>query len=292
MNAYFFPFFAVSIWAFNTIVSKLSVGIVDASAMAFYRWFFAFLVLTPFVIHGVWRELRTVRDNIGKIAILGLLRIVIYQSIIYVAVQSVPATTLAIFGGLVPILILLCSTIILRTPLTIWMLFGFVLAFCGVLYLSSKGELSNLGSLQGQTGEFLLLLSSSAYALYTVLVKKWNIQLNTWRFLYLQIGIGLIILFPFFLYQGNYQLSRDGIGLISYAAIPASLLAPYFWLKGVEKIGANRSALFLNLTPLLTISLAVIILKEPIHQYLMIGAGLIIAGIACTFIGSKTRKSV
>lgn len=287
MNAYFFPFFAVSIWAFNTIVSKLSVGVVDASAMAFYRWFFAFLVLTPFVIRGVWHELVTVKENLGKIVILGLLRIVIYQSIIYVAVQTVPATTLAIFGGLVPILILLCSTLILRTPLTIWMLLGFILAFLGVIYLSSKGNLTNLSALKGQTGEMLLFLSSSAYALYTVLVKKWDIQLTTWRFLYLQIGIGILILLPFFLYQGNYQLTTDAFGLISYAAIPASLLAPYLWLKGVEKIGANHCALFLNLTPLLTITLAVIILKEPIHQYFIIGASLIILGISCTFIRGK-----
>ena len=291
MNAYFFPFFAVSIWAFNTIVSKLSVGVVDASAMAFYRWFFAFLVLTPFVIRGILREWGIIRENIGKIAILGLLRIVIYQSIIYVAVQTVPATTLAIFGGLVPLLILFCSTLILRTPLTSGMVLGFILAFCGVLYLSSKGDLSNLGTFQGQSGEFLLLLSSSAYALYTVLVKKWNITLNTWRFLYLQIGIGILILLPFFLYQGHYQLSKDAFGLISYAAIPASLLAPYFWLKGVEKIGANRSALFLNLTPLLTITLAVLILKEPIHLYFIIGAGLIILGIGCTFIRGKRLES-
>lgn len=291
MNAYFFPFFAVSIWAFNTIVSKLSVDVVDASAMAFYRWFFAFLVLTPFVIRGVWREIITVKANLSKIVILGLLRIVIYQSIIYVAVQTVPATTLAIFGGLVPILILLCSTLILRTPLTIWMLLGFILAFMGVIYLSSKGDLTNLSALKGQTGEMLLFLSSSAYALYTVLVKKWDIQLNTWRFLYLQIGIGILILLPFFLYQGNYQLSKDAFGLISYAAIPASLLAPYLWLKGVEKIGANYSALFLNLTPLLTITLAVIILNEPIHQYFIIGAGLIILGMGCTFIRGKNHLS-
>lgn len=204
MNAYFFPFFAVSIWAFNTIVSKLSVGVVDASAIAFYRWFFAFLVLTPFVIRGVWRELLSVRENIGKIALLGILRIVIYQSVIYIAVQTVPATTLAVFGGLVPLLILFFSTIILRTTLTIGMILGFILAFGGVLYLSSKGELSNLSGFKGQSGELLLLLSSSAYALYTVLVKKWNIQLDTWHFLYLQIGMGLLILLPFFIYQGNY----------------------------------------------------------------------------------------
>ncbi len=290
MNAYFFPFFAVSIWAFNTIVSKLSVGVVDASAIAFYRWFFAFLVLTPFVIRGVWRELLSVRENIGKIALLGILRIVIYQSVIYIAVQTVPATTLAVFGGLVPLLILFFSTIILRTPLTIGMILGFILAFGGVLYLSSKGELSNLSGFKGQSGELLLLLSSSAYALYTVLVKKWNIQLDTWHFLYLQIGMGLLILLPFFIYQGNYQLSFNAIGLISYAAIPASLLAPYLWLKGVQRIGANRSALFLNLTPLLTITLAVVILKEPIHQYFIIGAGFIILGMLCTLTNMRSRS--
>lgn len=85
-------------------------------------------------------------------------------------------------------------------------------------------------------------------------------------------------------------MSFNAIGLISYAAIPASLLAPYLWLKGVQRIGANRSALFLNLTPLLTITLAVVILKEPIHQYFIIGAGFIILGMLCTLTNMRSRS--
>ncbi|GGZ93907.1 EamA family transporter [Ignatzschineria ureiclastica] len=287
MNPYLFPFFAVSIWAFNTIVSKLSVGVVNAEAMAFYRWFFAFLVLTPFVIRGIRQEIPFLRTHFWKVAVLGFLRIVLYQSIIYYAVQMVPATTLAIFGGLVPILILLFGTFLLRTPVTIWLISGFLLAFLGVIYLSTKGELSNLIALEGHKGEFLLLISSSAYALYTVLVKRWSLEINTWNFLYLQIGIGLVILFPFFIYQGHYALSFNAAGLIAYAAIPASLIAPYLWLRGVAQIGANRSALFLNLTPLLTITLAILILQEPIDRYLLIGGGLILLGIATTFIPNR-----
>ncbi len=292
MNPYLFPLFAVSIWAFNTIVSKLSVGVVNAEAMAFYRWFFAFLVLTPFVIRGIRQELPFLRKHFWRVMTLGFLRIVLYQSLIYYAVQIVPATTLAIFGGLVPILILFFGTFLLRTPITIWLVGGFLLAFMGVVYLSTQGDFTNLYLLNGHKGEFLLLISSSAYALYTVLVKRWSLEINTWNFLYLQIGIGLVILFPFFLYQGNYTLSFSATGLIAYAAVPASLIAPYLWLRGVAQIGANRSALFLNLTPLLTITLAVLILQEPIDRYLLIGGGLILLGIAMTFVpnGNLLKK--
>lgn len=291
MNPYLFPFLAVSIWAFNTIVSKLSVGVVNAEAMAFYRWFFAFMVLTPFVIGSIRQALPFLRTHFWKVVILGFLRIVLYQSIIYYAVQMVPATTLAIFGGLVPLLILLLGTFLLRTPVTIWLISGFLLAFIGVLYLSTQGDLSNLLILEGHKGEFLLLISSSAYALYTVLVKRWSLEINTWHFLYLQIGIGLLILTPFFIYQGHYALSLNAAGLIIYAAISASLIAPYLWLRGVAQIGANRSALFLNLTPLLTITLAILILQEPIDRYLLIGGGLILWGIAITFIPKRSKPT-
>lgn len=49
---FLFPLGAVLIWAVNSIVSKLSVGVITPEAISFYRWMLALLVLTPFVLPG------------------------------------------------------------------------------------------------------------------------------------------------------------------------------------------------------------------------------------------------
>ncbi len=59
---FFFPLLAVFIWSINAIVNKLSASVIDPAAISFYRWFLALIVLTPFVLPGLWRH----RHNIGK----------------------------------------------------------------------------------------------------------------------------------------------------------------------------------------------------------------------------------
>ena len=42
---YLFPVIAVLIWAINTIVSKMAVGVIDPAAISFYRWLLAGVLL-------------------------------------------------------------------------------------------------------------------------------------------------------------------------------------------------------------------------------------------------------
>ncbi len=50
--------------------------------------------------------------------------------------------------------------------------------------------------------------------------------------------------------------SQQAIPLIAYAAIAASILAPWMWVKAIDTIGADSSAMFMNLMPVVAIVLA------------------------------------
>lgn len=65
-----------------------------------------------------------------------------------------------------------------------------------------------------------------------------------------------------------------------YTGLFASALAPGLWNHALAVIGAERVAVFMNLTPLFTGLLAVVLLGEALHGYHAIGGGLILVGIA------------
>ena len=52
ITAMIYPLLAVLIWAMNAVVNKLSAGVVEPETISFYRWFVAFLILTPFCLKG------------------------------------------------------------------------------------------------------------------------------------------------------------------------------------------------------------------------------------------------
>ena len=64
-----------------------------------------------------------------------------------------------------------------------------------------------------------------------------------------------------------------------YVAIFPAIAAYYFWQKGIEIIGPNRASMFIQLMPLFSAVMAIIIFKEKFELYHFVGATFILSGI-------------
>ncbi len=143
----------------------------------------------------------------------------------------------------------------------------------------------------------MMLIASISYALYGVLTKRWSIPLPNWQSLYVQIAFGVLLLLPNFLLAKDVQLNTNNISLVLFAGIPASILAPYLWIQGVIKLGANTASIFMNLAPVFTAIIAILVLHEEMHSYHLIGGGITLLGVMLAqqlrtpLIRRKTEKS-
>ncbi|CNL24909.1 integral membrane protein [Yersinia aldovae] len=278
MNA-LFPLFAVIIWSINAVVSKVSATAIDPAAISFYRWLLALLTLTPFLLMGVIRNWQAVRIYWWKLMILGLLGMVLYQSLAYYAAHSVSALFMGILSSLIPLLTVLISILLLRVVPTIGIALGSVLSLGGLVWLVSAGNPAELLQHGIGKGELMMLAASMSYALYGVLTKRWSIPLPNWQSLYMQIVFGVVLLLPNFLIASDVQLTAQNIPLVLFAGIPASIMAPYLWIQGVMRLGANTASIFMNLTPVFTAIIAVTLLHEQLHSYHLIGGSITLAGV-------------
>ncbi|MFH8135172.1 DMT family transporter [Pantoea osteomyelitidis] len=276
---FLFPLFAVLIWSVNAIVSKVSANAIDPAAISFYRWLLALLALTPFVLPGVWRNRQQIKAQWWRLLILGLLGMVLYQSLAYYAAHSVTALFMGILNALIPLLTVLLSLVILRLAPTLGILVGGVVSFAGLVWLVSQGNLQQLLSHGLGRGELMMLAASTSYALYGVLTKRWSLPLPNWQSLYVQILFGVLLLTPGFLLAPSVQLNRENIPLVLFAGIPASIIAPFLWIQGVQRLGASTASIFMNLVPVFTAIIAVLFLHEQLHSYHWIGGGLTLAGV-------------
>lgn len=82
---YLLPLFTVLIWGSNAIVNKIASTTIEPSAMSFYRWFLAMLLLTPFCLPAVIRQRHIIKPYLAKLAFLALLGMVLNQSLGYYA---------------------------------------------------------------------------------------------------------------------------------------------------------------------------------------------------------------
>lgn len=277
--AMLYPLVAVLIWAMNAVVSKLSAGVIEPATISFYRWVLALIVLTPFCLHQSIKNWPQIRPLLPKFAFLGFLGMALYQCLAYYAAHTISATMLGIFLSLTPLLTILLSLIILRSPLTIGLVVGSTLSFSGITWLISGGNPSMILENGIGKGELMMIIASSAYALYGVLTMKWKLPVTIWQSLYWQIVFGVLILVPLFIMAKDIAITKENINLILFAGIPASIVAPFLWLQGVARLGASKTSLFMNLSPVFTAMISIMFLHESLENYHIIGGGISLLGV-------------
>jgi len=273
--AFVLPLIAVLIWSLNIAVTRYVADFISPVSISFYRWFVAFLILTPFMLPKVWKQ----RDLIPKLAVLSAFGMVLYQGLSYTAAHYTTATNMGIVNAFVPIFTIFISYLILKDRPNRFAIFGSLLSFAGLIYVMSQGHLSSLFAQGGHWGDAVMVLAVGFYAFYGVFLKKWQLQLPLMTSLYIQISFALLYHLPFLLWLGLDGINAENAGSVLYAGVFPSLIAPLLWMIAVQSIGPNRTSIFMNLMPVFTALIASFWLSEHWTIYHTIGGIMILIGI-------------
>jgi drug/metabolite transporter (DMT)-like permease len=276
---YAFPLLAIFIWAGNTVINKLAVGAIFPAEIGFYRWLLAGLLFTPFMLKAVIAHWPQIRPNLGKIFVLGVLGMAVYQSLAYFAATLTTATNMGIILSLMPLMSLAMAIISLGQRLSAGAVVGAVLSFAGVLVVVSSGSLGALLQHGLNMGDAMMLIATLAYAIYSTLLKKWQLRLPPLVLLYLQVLVAIVVLFPLYVASPKTGLTLQNTPLVLYACLLASMVAPLAWMQAVQRLGPSRTTLFFNLLPLITALIAAVVLKEQLAMYHLVGGLLTLGGV-------------
>ncbi|MNN52191.1 EamA-like transporter family protein [compost metagenome] len=99
------------------------------------------------------------------------------------------------------------------------------------------------------------------------------------QLLYLQVLVAIVVLLPLFLLSQKTGLNARNIGLVLYACVLASMIAPLVWMQAVHRLGPSRTTLFFNLLPLATALIAAVVLEEQLASYHLVGGVLTLVGV-------------
>jgi len=270
---------AAMIWAGNTVVSKMAAGVIAPAAISFYRWLLAALLMTPFLLLPTWRNRAAIGRHWPRLLALALTGMVLYQSLAYFAAETTSATNMGIILSTLPLLTLLLSGWLLGEAPSVATVGGGLLSFAGLLWLIGQGDPALLLRHGVRIGDGLMLLATLAYAAYGVLLRKWPLPLPTWQALYLQVLIAVPLLLPGWWLGPPAPLTAANLPLVLYAGIAASILSAFLWMKGVAGLGAARASIYMNLVPLMTALIAILLLSERLHGYHLIGGAVTLAGV-------------
>ena len=276
---FLFPLLAAIIWGGNTIITKLCAESLSPIEISFYRWTLAVIVLTPFALRDVLKNMQLTKGVVGKLIVLGMLGGVIFQTIAYYAAHFTSATNMGIIQALVPLVALILAMLLLRHKTNAAALLGLTISIFGVIVVVSKGDLGLLIQQGLNKGDGLMLIGVLAFSLYSLLLNKWKLTVPLIQSAYIQAIVATVALLPLYAFGAHHELTAMDGFYITFAGLGASIMAPLLWMTGVARLGAARVSLFFNLVPVVTALLATVFLTESITSSALLGGALAIVGV-------------
>lgn len=282
-TGYTFAIGATAIWSANFIIARgLSTSITPVT-LAFWRWVVAVLVFMPFALKKLISEWDFVKKNILYLVITALLGITIFNTLIYFAGHTTTAINLSLISITFPIFIIILSRFFFSELFTVNKGIGILLVAVGVVSLITRGDFSRLLNLTFAIGDFWMLLASIIFAVYSILLRRKPKELSIWTLQLSTFILGLIMLFPFFVWDSITNpipvFETRIVFAILYVGIFASLSAFVLWNKAVASVGPSKAGMVYYTLPLFSGFLAWFLLGEEIsivHFYSML---LIVPGI-------------
>jgi drug/metabolite transporter (DMT)-like permease len=275
---------AVVIWGGTFIATKVTLREVSPATIVWLRFAIGIIILGIAVAARKQFALPA-RKELGYFALLGFIGVTLHQWLQATGLITAAATTTAWIVATIPVFSALLGWLILKEKLGLVRVGGMVLAAVGVILIVSKGEpWSFLAGSFGTFGDFLILISSVNWAVFSVLSRRGLQAHPATRMMFYVMVFGWLFaniwLFGFGPGLSEIpQLTIDGWGGIFVLGILGSGLAYIAWYDALQAIPASQLAAFINIEPLITTAMAAFILGETISLFSILGAALIIAGV-------------
>jgi drug/metabolite transporter (DMT)-like permease len=220
----------------------------------------------------------------GHLFVMGTVNIAIPFALITFAenIPEIDSSLASVINSAVPLVVIVVAAIFLKgETITVNRVVGLIVGFVGVAVLVGL-DVTNLSS-SNAVGELALLGATIAYAVGNVYAKAHVHGLRPMIPAVFQVFFGLLIT-SVLAFATEHPLdvawTPDSILAVVWLGLFGSGLAYLSYFRILQRWGATRTSLVAYLLPVYGIALGALVRNEAIAASTLIGAGLIVAGIA------------
>ena len=282
--AYLLLVLASLCWSGNFIVGKFATLFeIPPLTLNTFRWISVWLILIPFTFKEIYKNLAYIKKNLLAIAFMGVITISTFNSVVYFALNYTQVINAVLVLAIIPAVTIVLSALMKVEKSNIFQIFGLILSIIGVGSIISNGDVQRIVSLSFNNGDLWMLVCVLSWALYSTLLKKNKFKLSQFSLIQIMVSVGVIFLIPQYFYEQSIGLelnfNKAFFLILFYVVVFPAIVAYYCWQKGIEIIGPNRATMFIQLMPLFSAIMAIIIFKEKFELYHFVGATFIVSGI-------------
>ncbi len=269
-------------WAGAFIAGKYTVPYIATFTLTFLRFFYATIILF-FVMKKTSVDFRLEKDKLPVYLFTGLVGMFGYHVLFFTALKYTTAINSSIIAATNPMMTTLMAVLFLKSKLTGKQVFGILLSFAGVLLTITGADLGVLRNFSFNAGDLWMLAAVAAWAAYSVFSKRKGKGIQPIVLTYYSFLVCTILLIPFVIYEKPWEflfaIPASAHLAVLYMSVFPSVIGYLVQQMAIKEIGPSKASIFVNLVPVFSIILAVIILGEALEPVKLLTAALIIAGV-------------
>ena len=286
-NNNFFPYILLFVqpifMATNIIVARGGVEYVPPISLAFWRWFFVFLILLPFFYSEIYKKRKFLKKEFYKLFFLGLMGCGVCGAFPFIAGMSTTMANMGIIYTSSPVFIVILSVFLFSEKISLNRIVGLIICLIGVITIITKGNFNYLINFSFTTGDFWMLGAAIGRALYSIYLLNWKSKFSLMGRFTLIAFFGFISLFPFYILEESLffdtKFNFTFLAWVLFAAISPGIIAFSLYTKVQRYLGASLTGFTLYLFAVYGAIFGIILFEEmllPFHYY---GGALVFAGV-------------
>ena len=269
--------------ASNLVVARGGVEYVPPVSLAFWRWFFVFLILLPFTYKIILKNIKYLKKEYKKLFFLGVTGCGVCGAFPFMAGTTTTVANMGIIYTSSPIFIILISSYFYKERLSTFQFLGLLLCFTGVVSIITKGDVGLLVGLKFTSGDLWMLGAAVGWALYAVFLLNWKSKFSLFPRFTIIAFFGAISLLPFSLIENYFIQSvvfnNDFYFWTIFAAISPGIIAFSLYAQVQKDLGASITGFTLYLFTVYGAFYGIIIFDEYLESYHYYGVALVFTGM-------------
>lgn len=279
---------AVILWSSSFIALKIAFRAYDPMVVIFGRMLVGSLCFLA-VGRRVTEALHYRRGDYKLILLMAFCEPCLYFIFEAKAVENTTASQAGMITAILPILVMVAATVILKERIRFTSWLGSLIALAGVCWLTLESSPST-DAPNPLLGNFLEFLAMVCAAGYTISLKSLTERYSPFFLTAMQAFIGCIFYFPL-LFLPSTRLPEQwhvgpGIAVIYLGAV-ITLGAYGLYNYGVKHLPANVATSYINLIPIFAAIMGWLILGETFTAWQLFAGVFIVGGVYLTQYGHK-----
>lgn len=230
---------------------------------------------------------RATRADLRRLALLGFVSLTVYFSFENLGIARTSASAASVLIATIPIFVVVLNAFTLREPTSLRQWTGIVVSFAGIVALVAFSGAASGGSV---TGDLLVLAASLSAGVYSILARRLLVSrsglfVTTWQNLF-----GALFMAPLALAEalvvGVRQPTTQAVGGVLFLTLVCSVIAYLLLNYAFRFLAASRVSVFINLTPIVAVAAAYLILGERFTAAQVGAAAIVVAGVWVTNSGA------